>query len=355
MVSIKILLAAYAWQGGTSTFCAKTLRRMGHKVMIVSPPRGVEDWLRQRKIPPHLTWFIPMKNWLKKVIWKEYNRRLIDSARTFKPDIYFTINESFTFPETIALIKREINCPTICWVADFPFDSRRFSCLPVSLEYFTHIFVGEPLWIPLIRRIAKPAMIEVLHGAVDPTVFKSVNVPEEIRKKYASPVAFVGDGYGALAEGLYRGRILEDVVNLGLKVWGPAWDEYYQYMPKLRKACQGEVTTFEQTNIINQVSKIVLNIPNPQCLTAMQQRTFEIAASDGFQLADKRSEIDALLGKNIIIQFANRTQLREMVRYYLDNPEERQILSSKARQIVLSAHTYEHRMGTMLEYISQNA
>ena len=355
MTSLSVLMVAYPWPGGTPALCAQALRRMGHTVELLPTPAGLEPWLRQRWLPPQITWFVPATNRLKGAVWGEFNRQIIAAAKSFKPDVYFTINEAYTFPETVAFIRNEIKCPTVCWVADFPFDSRRFTCFPVSLEHFTHIFVGEPLWIPLIRRVAKPVVMEVLHGAADPTVFKPVRVPEEMRQKYASPIAFVGDGYNALAEGLYRGRILEAVVDMGLKIWGHAWKNYYQYMPMLREVCQGEATTIEQTNVVNQVSAIVLNIPNPQCLTTMQQRTFEIAASGGFQLADQRSEIDALLGKDVIAQFSNRSDLRDKARYYLESPGERQALAAKARQIVLSAHTYEHRMKAMLDSIAHES
>jgi len=349
---VKILIVAYPWPGGTPALCAKAFREMGHQVEMLSPPAGVESWLRQRWLPSQITWFVPAANQLNKLVWSEFNRKIASSVRSFKPDIYFTLNEAFTLPETIAFIRNEIKCPTICWVADFPFDSRRFTCFPVNLQHFTHIFVGEPLWIPLIRRVANPLVLEVMHGAADPDVFRPMEIPESLQQKFFSQVAFIGDGYGGLAEGLYRGRILEAVVDLGLKIWGPGrWDRYYQYFPKLKQADQGEATTLEQTNIVNQLASIMLNIPNPQCLTAMQQRTFEIAASRGFQVADCRTEIDKLFPDGEIVQFSSCEELREKIKYYLLHPDERKNLAERARKIVLDKHTFRHRMETMLQCI----
>ena len=347
---MKILMASYAWPGGTQSFCVRAFKELGHDVHEVKVP-DIEQFRRKKIVWARLLYFSPLDRLVTEALWKQFNRSVREAVTSFKPDVFFTINERYLWPETLKFIKEKAHCPLICWIADNPFDSRRFTCFPVNLAHFTHLFVGEPLWIPNIRMIASPEVIEVLHGAADTDVFGPVEVSDEERRKYDSPVSFVGHGY-VLAEGYYRGRILEAVVEYGLKIWGyGGWEGYYRYFPSLRSAYQGESTSLEQTNIVKQMSSIVLNIVNPQCFTAMQQRTFEIAAAGGFQLADQRSEIDKLFPGGEIAQFTSREDLRQKVRYYLDHPSERHKLTQSAREIVLTKYTYLHRMQEMLEFV----
>ncbi|VAX29997.1 hypothetical protein MNBD_NITROSPIRAE03-723, partial [hydrothermal vent metagenome] len=81
-------------------------------------------------------------------------------------------------------------------------------------------------------------------------------------------------------------------------------------------------------------------------------RTFEIAACEGFQLVDSRSEMPELfrVGEDIVC-FEDLKDLRYKIRYYLNNPDERKAIARKAMERVKKDHTYELRMEEMLDLI----
>ena len=347
---MKILMPTYPWAGGTQDFCVRAFEKLGHDVQEVRVPNQ-DQFRRKRLIWKRLLYFSPIDKLIRQALWKQFNRAVKEAATSFRPDMFFVINETCLWPQTLKFIAEKARCPLICWVADDPFDSVRFKCFPVNLSYFTHIFVGEPLWIPHIKMVASPETIECMHGGVDVEIFRTISASKQQVAMFSSSLSFVGSGYHATPEGLYRACILDSVVEYGLNIWGAGWTKHFKYLPTLRKAYQGRPTTLEETNIVNQVSDIVLNITHPQAFTAMQQRTFEIAASGGFQLADRRTEIDKLFPNGEIVQFTSREDLREKVRYYLDHPVERQELSQRAREVVLGGHTFAHRMQTMLEFV----
>jgi spore maturation protein CgeB len=286
-------------------------------------------------------------------MWLEFNQEVCKRAELFRPDILFVVNEHFLLPETIKYIRDKIGAATLCWVADDPFDSSRYKVFPVSLNYFTHIFVAEPLWMPQIHMISKPKILEVLHGAANIDIFHPIEISDEERDMYKGKISFVGSSYGgkyeAKVEGFYRGAILEAAADMGLRLWGDrGWNLYFRHFPLLESSWTGRGTSLNETNIINQVSDIVLNISNPQLFTAPQLRTFEIPASGGFQLADKRSEINKLFPNGEIIQFSSPAELQEKIHYYLDHEDERIDLAKRARSVVLAKHTFKHRVKAML-------
>lgn len=347
---MRILTAAGTWSGGTQDFCIRAFQQLGHEVRVARAP-DLDQFRKRKVLWRRLLYFSPLDKWVLRSYWMEFNQEVREVATSFRPDLFFTINETYLWPETLDFIKARIGCPLLCWVADDPFDSVRFTCFPANLTRFTHLFVGEPMWIPQIRMVAKPEVLECLHGGADTEVFHPISVTEQERSRYSAPLSFVGTGYGGMSEGFYRALIVDSVTDYGLKVWGHGWEEHFGYFPRLREVWQGRSASLDEVNIINQVSQIVLSITHPQTFTAMQQRTFEIAASGGFQLADRRTEIDRLFPGGEVVQFSSRDELREMVRYYLDHPKERNDLAATAREIVLDRHTFKHRVQTMLELV----
>lgn len=351
---MRILTVGDQWQGGITSFFIKAFTECGHEVQLVSAPNAA-DWARKTVLSSRLLGIARIEEYVINDLWQKFNRHVRDRASVLHPDIFFAVNESYLFPETLSFLKRDLSTTLICWVADNPF-GWRFRCFPANLPLYTHIFVAEPIWIPHIQMVAKPAVLEVLHCAAAIDIFQPVEVSEDVRKRFNSPISFVGSSYSTrhrgIVEGFYRCAILESVADLGLKLWGDVgWQHYFSYYPKLRRCWQGRGTSLEETNILNQASDIVLNISNPQLFSAPQLRTFEIPASGGFQIADRLSEIDKLFPGKEIVQFSSFGELKEKITYYLSHPDERKDLAERARKLVLEKHTFRHRVETMLQCI----
>ena len=281
--------------------------------------------------------------------WNDFNRRVEDAVLDFNPDLYFTLNESCTYPETLNRLKSKTKCTYACWVVDNPFDPGRFKYLPASFKHFCHIFIGEMAWRANISMIAPKSKIHSLIGAYDPGVFKPLGEPVSRKSHLACDIAFAGTGYGMKVEGVYRAEILNAVADMDLKFWGDCWEWHLERYPRLKQCYQGGRLSLEGLNRMNQEGRVILNIANPQCITSFQQRTLEIAASCGFQLADYKSDIYTIFGRDEVISFDSGDDLLKKINFYNQLERKRKECARKAHERIKNRHTYLHRMREMLE------
>ncbi len=140
---------------------------------------------------------------------------------------------------------------------------------------------------------------------------------------------------------------------LVLKIWGDiGWEhEILKYHPKLKNCHTGKRLGFEALNILYQISKINLNLPNPQCIKTFQQRTFEIAGAKGFQIVDYRKDIDDYFNEDELVCFYNINDLKDKIKYFLKYPEKRKKYIENSYKKVQKEHTYEIRLKEMLGLI----
>jgi spore maturation protein CgeB len=88
----------------------------------------------------------------------------------------------------------------------------------------------------------------------------------------------------------------------------------------------------------------------------LTQRTFDVLACKKFIITSNKAVINELFEtygqKREVVMFRNRHELLELVRYYLDNPEEKNEIAERGHARVLQEHTYDHRIRSMFRYIS---
>lgn len=77
-------------------------------------------------------------------------------------------------------------------------------------------------------------------------------------------------------------------------------------------------------------------------------RTYELAACGLFQISDHRPEIKDIFDGSVPI-YETPQEMERLVRYYLENPKERQELAGRQLEAV-KPHTVEQRMAQVLEY-----
>jgi spore maturation protein CgeB len=96
---------------------------------------------------------------------------------------------------------------------------------------------------------------------------------------------------------------------------------------------------------------ISVNATNLQMPCTVNQRVFDVPATQGFLITDHQEEMDAYfkLGHDQdMVVFGCAQELTELVAYYRKYPEKRQRMAQKARMRVLAEHTYHHRMQTLI-------
>ncbi len=77
-------------------------------------------------------------------------------------------------------------------------------------------------------------------------------------------------------------------------------------------------------------------------------RTFELASCGAFQVVDARTLLPALFDESMMAVIKTPDELASSVRTYLHEPARRLAMAESSRRRVLEAHTYMHRMKSLL-------
>ncbi len=112
----------------------------------------------------------------------------------------------------------------------------------------------------------------------------------------------------------------------------------------------GFVQSQEELSKIYNSSKINLNI-NLQGDNSLNYRTFEVLASKGFLLCDKRSDIKSLGLESIVVQFENEEDLINKISHYLSCKNERNQIRARARKLVCEHYDISARAGEILNTV----
>ena len=96
-------------------------------------------------------------------------------------------------------------------------------------------------------------------------------------------------------------------------------------------------------------SVINFNCTSKQMKGAVNQRVFDVPATGSFVLTDWREQMDQLFEPHEMACYREPEEAPDMVRHYLGHSQERQRIVQAARKRVLSCHTWQHRLQTMLE------
>ena len=100
-------------------------------------------------------------------------------------------------------------------------------------------------------------------------------------------------------------------------------------------------------------TKVNLNINRIQIRTAFTQRIFDCKASAAFLLTEKRglnSRFFVTEGKNKeLVEFSSWPQCLKLIDYYCEHEEGREKIARAGREKVLAEHTYDRRIGQILE------
>jgi spore maturation protein CgeB len=347
---MKFFFINFFWEGNFANHIAAAFEKTGVSTHVINIP-GFNHWSKRLKLQQ----FSSVKTYLDTKTLIDSNIKVFEAIKKVKPDLLFSFNSSRLFPETVKKIRDELHCRTVCVVADNPFDSSRNKHFALCLPYFDLILVSEKMWIPNIRRMAPDSQIEFTLGGFSPEIFKPIPY-EEISNDdtdiFGCDISFTGSAYGEQAEGNYRAGILGSLSGYSVKIWGDSgWKYREKYYPSLGTAYQGTRLSYDQLLKLFTLSKINLNMPSPQILTAFQPRVFEIAATKGFQIVDYREDLFQCYHEDEIVTFKTIPELKEKINYFLENPMERTKITEKMYSKTVNYHTWEHRIKEYMQII----
>jgi spore maturation protein CgeB len=272
------------------------------------------------------------------------NRDLIRNALAYKPELVLIDAGELIYPETLSEIKKRSHAKIATWLLDDPF-SQCWKNVIKSMPIYDFIFVFDPHYVDKFKQQGA-AFVEYLPCACDPDIHKSFVLSQEESKELSSQLCFVGSVTSA------RIPVLKELCEFDLGIW-----TYSLNRLKEDPSLLGHYRGFAWGELMSKVfnaSRIVFNLHHPQTAQGVNMKTFEIAGCAGFQLVDKRAQLNNLfeIGKEIVC-FENIQDLKELIRYYLDRPQERKLIAVRAQQRAHREHTYKQRLSRLISTVEK--
>ncbi|GGE39324.1 protein CgeB [Pullulanibacillus camelliae] len=270
-----------------------------------------------------------------------------------KPDIMLTLT-GFVLQEEMQQVLREHAIPQVVWFTEDPFYMDQ--TLPLSQRY-DHIFTIEQNALSRYTEAGHPH-VTYLPLATNPSIF----FEREIDRQKRFDINMVGFPY---PERLALIAYFLEHCPYSIVVVGKKWAELltdWSEDPRLT-IIDHWITPTEAAALYNE-SKISLNPHRPYDLKenknrmrvinkSLNNRTWDIAACGAFQLTSNMEEVSRFFEKDKeIVTYNSMKECVQFVEKYCHEEDERRTIAAHAKQKVLQAHTFSHRMSDMLESIA---
>jgi spore maturation protein CgeB len=145
----------------------------------------------------------------------------------------------------------------------------------------------------------------------------------------------------------YRLLCAERLVGFNAHIHGDdGWKELLNNHRNLRPS----LAYYDELPLFYNLCKINFNATSYQMGAAVNQRVFDVPACGAFLLTDHQEALEEAfdVGREVIV-FENPEEIPDLVRFYLENPQKRQVIAASARERVLAEHTYQHRLHRIVE------
>lgn len=339
---LKIMVVSPIYGGSLpiARYCASALRNLGHTVDFADNSIYKDAFLGIDKITSNKT----HQDQLRALFTTFVSETIMARCAEVKPDLVFALAQA---PLSDGCLKRfkDYKIPTAFWfVEDFRLMDYWQRVAPFY-DYFFTIQRGK--FFDKLKEIGV-RNFSYLPMAASMDVHERLDFTREELYTYGSDISFVGAGY------YNRRNFLKGLLDFDLKIWGTEWNMNSPLGKCIQRS--GERVETEETVKIFNATKVNINLHSSTYHEGVNPygdfvnpRTFEIAACEGFQLVDHRSEMAELfrIGEEMVC-FEDLNDMRHKIKYYLDNPEERYKIARQGRERVVSDHTYKHRMEEML-------
>ena len=270
---------------------------------------------------------------------------------TQKPDLILTLYGS-RLDRTIMQNIHQTDYKTALWLVDDPYEVDTTLSFASNYDF---IFTIEENCIPLYQN-AGSKNVHWLPLATLPSRFKSITVEQ----KYRSDICIVGTAFQNRL--LLVDQLADYFLSKATKIIGRWWERLENYQ-RLKKNIfnqlikPNELVNYYNGAKINVNIHRIFNIANSKNIPAQtpNNRTFDIAACNAFQLTDCRQMISQFYIPNQeMIIFRSVADLKEKIDYYLLHDREREQIASSARLRTLTEHTFLERLRTLIKIVNRS-
>ena len=114
----------------------------------------------------------------------------------------------------------------------------------------------------------------------------------------------------------------------------------------------GSVDYWSEMPKVFRYSKINLNFTIPNIKSGLPLRIFDVLGAGGFLLTNYQEDfLNYFVPGEDFIYYSSYEEAETYADYYLSHEKERQQIAANALGKILEAHTFEHRIQTMLSVI----
>lgn len=198
---------------------------------------------------------------------------------------------------------------------------------PENLRVYDRIFCSSPDFITRLNNMGYEN-VELMYACTSKT-------PLDLPMRY--DVIFLGNARKTRADGRsIIGHLGKPRHNL--KVWGNLWETI---LPS--EYIGGRYWDYRNLEELYASAGITLNDHNHDMAREgfISNKVFDILASGGFVISDFNKGIEGLFGDSVP-QYQNPDHLRQLIDFYLGNPDERERLKRRGAKIALQ-HTYSQK------------
>jgi spore maturation protein CgeB len=252
-------------------------------------------------------------------------------------------------PSVIAEI-RKLGVVTLNWYCNA---AHQFHLVSAIAPAFDACLVAEKASLDAYRKIgARPIYCQ---EAANPAVYK----PSESKEIFDT--GFIGQAYNERPAMVCWLR----QEGIDVRVWGSRWEHYRSRRPSLSplkwfKSQPGirfpaniiggvltdeeMVQTFGKTKVNLGFSACETDSESGKRITQIRLRDFEIPMSGAFYLTEYMQELEEFfeIDKEIVC-YRSKEELRDQIRFFLRNPEQRRKIREAGRKRCLAEHTWEKR------------
>ncbi len=155
------------------------------------------------------------------------------------------------------------------------------------------------------------------------------------------------------ANNRHRIELLERLVDLDLRIYGNEdWIPLTKESP-LRDKFLGPMDPNTELPSLFASARVNLNIHSVQCSGSLNQRDFNAPVAGGFLLSDWVPGAGRFFEPEVeAAYFTDSKDLRAKVEFFLEHPDLREQIVRAGKARVLDHHTYNHRVGQLLDTLS---
>ena len=316
-----LVVMPYARAGHMGMDFAEELRALGHTV-------DVFDYRRDNVL---------YKNRSTKGAYQHaLNRALERRCRDHRPDVVLVIKGGPLAPEVIRRLKQTSGALVLNVFPDNPLLMMPFEHIePYDLFFTKERYALRQLEMIGLRNLSYLPMYCV------PSLHHPVALGDADRAALRGVVALVGARYP------YRERLVRELAEYPLRVWGPGWQKA---APEIAARVAGGFVDGPAKLAVYCGATVSLNPHHPMNdIVGVNTRTFELAAAGACQVVDLKDELSPLFkpGEEVLA-YRDLSELRRLLTYHLAHPDEARAIGDNARRRALAEHTVRHRIEEMI-------